>query len=317
MNTSENKNEKPVKLSVVFITYNHEPYLRESLDSVLMQQTDFPFEIVVGEDCSTDGTRDILREYAGKYPGKFRLLFRKKNLGRTTLNVYLTAMACRGKYLAFLEGDDYWTDPKKLQKQVDFLDSHPDYMGTTASFRLINEKGEDAVHDQKSALYNWSGDYTFEDYQKAGPWPGQTASNVCRNFFHNGKLDYTILYRAHDFIDDGVIFLFILLQGKIFRFDDVMTAHRVVEKTGGESWTSRKHRRNYLIEECELKRTLMQWCEENVGLTPSAFPRAAKELKTAFSVLVRHPSVRTVKMFLPIFRYYLHLRLGRPRRRKL
>lgn len=304
-----------IKLSVVFITYNHEPYLRESLEGVFMQETDFDFEVVVGEDCSTDGTRDIIREFDKKYPGRMQLIFREKNLGCPTRNVYETAMAAKGEYLAFLEGDDYWTDPKKLQKQVDFLEQHPDYMGTNCSFRLIGEKGEPIENKRIEELYKWSGEYTFSDWQAAGPWPGQTAGNVCRNFFHNGKYDYTILYRAHDFIDDGVIFTFLLLQGKIFRFDEVMTAHRYVEKTGGESWNSRKLKRNYLIEECSLKRTLMEWVEENAGLTEKAFPRADREFKTALSVFIKHPSSDTAKMFFPCLKYWLHLKFGRPKRR--
>ncbi len=306
--------DKP-KLSVVFITYNHEPFIREALDSVFMQETDFEFEIVVGEDCSTDGTRDIIREYNDKYPGRMKLLFREKNLGCPTLNVYQTIMEAEGEYLAFLEGDDYWTDPKKLQKQVDFLESNPEYMGTTCTFRLIGERGDPTVNESLTKLYSWEDDYTFKDWQKAGSWPGQTAGNVCRNFFHNGKLDYTILYRAHDFIDDGVIFTFILLQGKIYRFSDVMVAHRFVEKQGGESWNSRKLKRNYLIEECDLQRKMMQWMEENPGLTEKALPRADKEFKTALSVFLKHPSVASGKMFFPWFRYWLHLRYGKVRMR--
>lgn len=303
------------KLSVVFITYNHEPYLRQSLDGIFMQETDFEFEVVVGEDCSTDNTREILKEYNERYPGKMKLLFREKNLGRPTLNVYETAMEAKGEYLAFLEGDDYWTDPRKLQKQVDYLETHPDYVGTTCTFSLIGEKGEPIENERITRLYDWSGDYTFSDWQEAGPWPGQTAGNVCRNFFHNGKLDYTILYRAHDFIDDGVIFTFILLQGKIFRFDDVMVAHRYVEKSGGESWNSRKLKRNYMIEECDLKRKMMEWVEENAGLTEKGLSRADREFKTALSVFIKHPSPDTGKMFFHCLKYWLHLKFGKVKHR--
>ncbi len=304
------------KLSVILIAYNHGPYIRKALEGIFMQETDFPFEVIVGEDCSTDNTRDIIREFDERYPGKMRLLFREKNLGRPTLNVYDTSMMASGEYLAYLEGDDYWTDPLKLKKQVSFLEEHPDYMGTNCSFRLIGENDEPIENERVTALYDWSGDYTFEDWQKAGPWPGQTAGNVCRNFYRNGKYDYTILYRAHDFIDDGVIFTFLLLQGKIFRFDDVMTAHRYVEKKDGESWNSRKLKRNYLLEECELKRRMMEWVEENAGLSPAAFSRADREFKTALSVFIKHPSPDTAGMFFPYLRYWLHLKFGKPKRRK-
>ena len=104
-----------LKLSVIFITYNHEKYVEKALRSVLSQETDFDFEVVVGEDHSTDSTRDIIRKVLEDYPGKdVKLLFREKNSGRPTLNVYETTMACKGEYLAYLEGDDCFTDVKKL-----------------------------------------------------------------------------------------------------------------------------------------------------------------------------------------------------------
>ncbi len=311
------KQQNPeVKLSVVFITYNHEKYIRRSLDGIMAQKVNFPFEVVVGEDCSTDHTRDILREYKRRYPGVFRLLFRKKNLGRPTLNVYLTAMKARGEYLAFLEGDDYWTDPGKLQRQVDFLDNHPRYMGTTHSFALVGEEDEPITNERISSLYDWEGEYTFDDWKAGGAWPGQTASNVCRNFFHNGRMDYTILYRAHDFIDDGIIFTFLLLQGPIYRFGEVMAAHRYVEKAGGESWNSRKLERNYLIEECLLKRTMMEWCELNVGLTEFGRNKARRDFRSALGIFLKHPDRAGFEMIRRLFSYYvLHLELGRPLKR--
>lgn len=116
-----------MKLSVMMITYNHEAYLRQALDSALMQKVDFDYEIVVGEDCSTDSTRGILAEYNQKYPEKFRLLLNETNLGGVR-NFYQTLQVCRGEYVALLEGDDYWTSDTKLARQVEFLDTHPDFV---------------------------------------------------------------------------------------------------------------------------------------------------------------------------------------------
>lgn len=119
-------------VSVCMITYNHAPYIREALDSVLAQQVDFPYEICVGEDDSTDGTRDICREYARRYPDKIRLFLRDRtNPARQTFNIPFahngeeTYKACRGKYIAFVEGDDYWISPTKLARQVAALESNP------------------------------------------------------------------------------------------------------------------------------------------------------------------------------------------------
>lgn len=116
----------PVKVSVLMLTYNHEGYIAEALDSALMQEAPFPYEIVVGEDCSTDGTRDIVRAYQQRFPERIRLLLPEKNLGMMR-NLMATYKACEGAYIAILEGDDYWTSTDKLRRQVEFLDFHPDF----------------------------------------------------------------------------------------------------------------------------------------------------------------------------------------------
>lgn len=115
------------------ITYNHGPYIAQAIESVLMQKTDFPIELCIGEDRSTDGTREICIKYAKKYPQIIRLILRSTNdkeqsrfypTGR--LNGYLTRQSCRGEFIATLEGDDFWLDPHKLKKQVDYLKAHAD-----------------------------------------------------------------------------------------------------------------------------------------------------------------------------------------------
>lgn len=115
-----------IAVSICMITYNHEQFIREAIEGVLMQQTDFQFELVIGEDCSNDNTRAICEEYARQYPEKIRLLASEKNLGILP-NFIRTLVACQGKYVAVCEGDDFWTDPLKLQKQVDFLEAHPQF----------------------------------------------------------------------------------------------------------------------------------------------------------------------------------------------
>jgi glycosyltransferase involved in cell wall biosynthesis len=117
-------NGRPLRVSVVLLTYNHEKYLAQALDGILMQQTDFDFEIIVTEDCSTDGTRAILAGYRDRHPDRIRLLLSPSNL--CTNEVFTRAVdAARGEYIATLDGDDFWTSPHKLQRQVEFLDTHP------------------------------------------------------------------------------------------------------------------------------------------------------------------------------------------------
>jgi glycosyltransferase involved in cell wall biosynthesis len=113
------------KVSVCMITYNHAGFIAAALDSALMQRTSFDYEIVVGEDCSTDRTREIIKDYQKHWPSRVKPLFRQENVGMQR-NGKETLEACRGEYVAFLEGDDYWTDPNKLQLQVEYLDRHRD-----------------------------------------------------------------------------------------------------------------------------------------------------------------------------------------------
>lgn len=277
-----------MKLSVCLIVYNHEPYLRQCLEGIMMQETDFDFEVVVGEDFSTDNSRAILTEYSEKYPGKFKLLFREKNLGRPTLNVYQTSNECSGDYIAYIEGDDYWTDTHKLQKQVAFLDSHPDFTGCTHTCEIVGKNGEEVEDKEALSLYEWDGVYTYTDYQNNPThWPGQTATVVCRNIFKDAKYDYSILYKAHDFLDDGVILLFLLKQGKIFRMKETMSAWRFVKKDGEGNWNSLKLARNAMAEDCRTKCRLLKWVEENFEISEYGKKLAYADYVTALSLRIK------------------------------
>jgi glycosyltransferase involved in cell wall biosynthesis len=113
-------------VNVCLITYNHEEYIAQAIESILNQEGSFRIRVIIGEDWSKDNTRAICKTYAEKHPDIIQLLPNESNLGMMK-NFLRTREACDGKYIAFLEGDDYWTDPLKLQKQVDFLEANPDY----------------------------------------------------------------------------------------------------------------------------------------------------------------------------------------------
>ena len=295
-----------IKLSVIFITYNHEKYVEKALRSVCEQETDFAYEVVVGEDCSTDSTRDILRRVADEYPDKVRLLFRDKNLGRPTLNVYETTMECRGAYLAYLEGDDYWTDKCKLQKQVTFLEEHPEYIACTHDCVMIAENG-DEIKDEAilkiGDMYKWSGRFTYDDYKHSGKWPGHYATLVSRNIYPVGKYDYTILHRAHDFVDDALILLFLLIQGDIYRMDETMSAWRYVRKDTGTNWNSLSLKRDLVKDDCYLNTTMTKWVEDAVGLTDHAAIRCKKDFATALKMYLRKPCKENRKFLEDMFEY--------------
>lgn len=128
-------------VSVYVVTYNQEKYLRECLDGIVMQQTDFPFEAIVIDDASTDGNLEIIKEYAERYPEIIKPVLLEENLWNQGINKFFAVFLPRakGKYIAFCEGDDYWTYEGKLQRQVDFLEKHPDYSMCFHNFSVKNE----------------------------------------------------------------------------------------------------------------------------------------------------------------------------------
>jgi glycosyltransferase involved in cell wall biosynthesis len=127
-------------MTVVVITYNHERFVRQALDSVLAQETSFPFEIIISEDRSTDSTREIVQEYQALHPDRIRLMLSETNLHSNEVAIR-AIRAARGKYIAFLDGDDYWVSTDKLQKQFDHMEAHPETATTYHSVERINEEG--------------------------------------------------------------------------------------------------------------------------------------------------------------------------------
>ena len=163
--------------SIFCLVYNHENYLRQTLDGFLMQKTNFDFEIVVGEDCSTDNSRNILLEYKVQHPTKFKLLLHEKNIGMVE-NVIATLEACTGNYVALCDGDDYWTDPNKLQKQVDFLEKNKEFSICYHRVKILNDlNGE--IKDEILNTFLETKEYDILDLAKGNLM--HTPSVVFRN----------------------------------------------------------------------------------------------------------------------------------------
>lgn len=140
----ESETEQPVLVSINCLTYNHSRYIKKCLDGFVLQQTNFRFEAIVHDDASTDGTTEIVREYAERYPEIIKPIFEEENQYSKDFFVIDSTMrkACVGKYLAFCEGDDYWTDPHKLQKQIDILEKMPNVSIVYTGFTNVNENEE-------------------------------------------------------------------------------------------------------------------------------------------------------------------------------
>lgn len=205
-------NNNPV-VSIVCITYNHEPYLRDALEGFLMQKTTFPFEIILAEDCSTDGTRKICKEYVARYPEKIRYIYRDHNVGYNE-NEYEAMCAAKGKYIAYCEGDDYWTDPNKLQKQVDFLESHPEYAVCWHRCKHRNVETKEEKNDAcgKILLNGAEGVDIDLDTYFAG-WYTQPLTMV----FRKDALDLS-LYHSYKYFRDMQQMYHLLKNGKGYLF---------------------------------------------------------------------------------------------------
>lgn len=222
--------EQEIKVSVLMQVYNHEKYIRQALDSVVGQRTSFRFEVLVGEDCSTDATRSIIREYAEKYPDLVIPLFRTKNLGATK-NLVSTLRHCKGEYIAFLEGDDYWNDTGKLQKQADYLDAHPECSGVMTKAIVVDRYGRETVagpkildHDLETPRDFAKTMYPYNQFKFIGCF-------MTRNYYKESEYDIWLLQT--DIVDDFILEAIAINQGKIAVLNEVMAVYRWVPSHGG------------------------------------------------------------------------------------
>lgn len=259
------KKKEPVLVSVIVLTYNQERYIAQALDSILMQKTEFNYEILVGDDASTDRTHEILQKYQSQYPDIVKVFRREKNLGATR-NAYELFLTARGKYLASCEGDDYWTSPEKLSIQVSFLENHTEFIGCTHLCRLVDEHGK----QYKNQHLDWVKKkrvFCLNDFQ--GIYlPGQTATFVRRNLFLEPRHDYSIFYRGHPMIGDRVTMLIYLLQGDIFQIPTFMSCYRRYGEHERKGITSQIYLRNLdgLRIDYELNHKLEEYSASEFGV---------------------------------------------------
>lgn len=227
-----------IKVSVICLVYNHESYLRKCLDGFVNQKCDFEYEVLIHDDASTDNSASIIREYEEKYPNIIKPIYQTENQyskGVKISSTYLFPKA-RGEYLAWCEGDDYWTDNCKLQKQVDFLDEHQEYIACVHKYDVINKEGE-VVEKITFGYYENEGAYTLDDFQKF-EMPGQMATLVCRNIITK-HLEKFKKYSDVTLPGDIKLMLFLLLYGNIWRMDEKCSVYRHVVEMNGNSWSSR------------------------------------------------------------------------------
>jgi len=217
-------NNKPL-VSIFCVTYNHESYISQAIESFLMQKTNFDFKIVIGEDCSTDNTANVLKNYLQKYPNKIKVRFNKENIG-IQANWFKTLQECNGKYIAICEGDDYWTDSNKLQKQIDFLEANPKYVACGhecfARFYVTNSCRETTYSEWLNIIPQKQ--YTGEEFITS-PIPFHVNSLVFRNSI---KFDNKIRgIFLHALVGDYTLYAILANLGDVYFFSEIMSVYNM------------------------------------------------------------------------------------------
>lgn len=219
--------ENDILVSISCATYNHESYIRQCLEGFVMQKTNFEFEILIHDDASTDGTTTIIREYVDKYPNLIKPIFQTENQYSKGVPISQTYNwpRARGKYIALCEGDDYWTDPYKLQKQVDFLEANPEYSMCYTNILRYNQKKDffdDWILSDENVI-------TIDDlmlYNRV-----HTLTVLCRKDLllrYNQEISFLLPKLP---MGDYPMWLWMSLQGPIYHFQEKMGVYRVLENS--------------------------------------------------------------------------------------
>lgn len=250
--SSYNAKTNEIKVSICLLTYNHKKYIKKAIDSILNQKTNFKYEIIIRDDASSDGTTDIIKKYHKKYPETIKLVLNKENKHNGKSRIFKELKDYwNGKYIAILEGDDYWIDPYKLQKQYDFMENNPDYSQVFTNYKVLND-----ITKKTKRVLRKSKDYSVEDIII-----GDGEMFSISSIFVREDMLYPIdnFYYLSPF-EDYVSVLSLALHGKTHFLKDYTTIYRInaenswttMLKTGDES-----KKRKYLYD--EMKKMLEEF----------------------------------------------------------
>ena len=204
------------KISACLITFNHENFIRECLEGAISQIGDFDYEIIIGDDCSSDNTKQICLEYSTKYPNLIKYTKRNNNLGMIG-NWIATISECSANYIALCEGDDYWTDPYKLQKQVDFLEANSDYVLSFHKVKILKPSGEFVDDFITNVPENYE---TQETLARLGNYI-HTPSVVFRNI----KMEFPPEFSLSP-VGDYFLYIMLTEHGKLKYLEEEMAVYR-------------------------------------------------------------------------------------------
>jgi glycosyltransferase involved in cell wall biosynthesis len=258
------------------VTYNHAHFIAQAIDCVLQQKANFPFELVIGEDCSTDRTREIVFEYQKRYPDLIKVITSEQNVGMKR-NGYRTTKACRGKYVAFCDGDDFWHHPEKMQKQVDYLESHPECGIVFADCDVYYDKSGKLINSFNYFKgYRTSRNLTVEEVLSGGLIRFTCSAILRRSLAEEIIENDPYLYQSEDFLmGDTQLWTELALQSVVSYMPETMATYRVLENSASRNkdpekayrfWKSAYEMMIYLCDKHNLsddlrKKADLAWCD--------------------------------------------------------
>lgn len=215
-------------LSIIVPTYGHEKFIAQALDSILMQKTKYSFEVLVGDDASPDNTGEILKQYEKQYPGVFTMYYREQNMKKQgKSNSGDLKRRAKGKYIVTLEGDDFWTDENKIERQISFLETHPEYIAVAHNCVVV---GENSLPNGEKYFECKDNEYTLYHYMR-GILPGQFTTLMYRNHYRFPLFDASILNKGLS-PGDRLLYFALITHGKIYCIQEKMSAYRHITSGG-------------------------------------------------------------------------------------
>ncbi len=311
------------RVSIQMITYNHRPYIATAIESVLAQKTDFPFQLVIGEDCSTDGTREIVLDYATRRPDVVRMVTSERNVG-IQRNAARTGRACYGTYIAWCEGDDYWHRDDKLQIQVDYLESHP-------GCGLVHSDHDRYFDDSELVIESYfrtTKNAPSEHQNLFRPWKGHhvlTCTAMARKALVDRILEAEDFYSCCDYVGatDRPLFIELSMVAGVHYIDGSLATYRVRRDSASRQTDLRKaHVFSASLNACclylarkygakrEIKLLSQEYVSERLaGALLDRDVKAAREIRLEFPLNVRQRVVY-FGVLCPVLNRLLRVVLG-------
>lgn len=282
------------------LAYNHEKYIAQAIESVLMQETEYRVLLVIAEDCSTDNTREIVKEYKNKYPDKIRLILNERNLGMKRNSTLSYRYVMDADYLSICEGDDYWTDPHKLQEQVSFLENHPDYIGTAHNVSMIDKYGRKI----RKSMHTFCDRKNICDYDltvaERTPLFSHVNSLVYRNIFkmmNNRQRNLFFLCKTNG---DVKLWVTLAALGKVKIFSEYRSCYRHISDEGS-SYSKKTKGENMYAAYYKQYRNLARYIQKAYGIIYNPRVIMLNFIIQAWKMFLSEPCLKNAKIFLELF----------------